>query len=120
MYRHSQLRLLLQWRQLVESCGAALMLLVVQGPFKLQHLRKLCAAEVIKPSTVIYSAETGSQRLDKLLAGEDAKQHMGTAPVADDGARFLDWNLLCVCKLACFRVKVKHASVALLKLDWSV
>ncbi len=66
--------------------AAALILPPSQGPFTLQHLRKLCAAEIVEPSTVIYSAVTGSQRLDKLLAGDSVTPNMGTVPSATDGA----------------------------------
>ena len=62
------------------------MLLSAQGPFTLQHLRKLCAAGIIEAFTVVYSAVTGSQRLEKLLAANSTTQKAGPVPSAVDGA----------------------------------
>jgi hypothetical protein len=50
----------------------------------LAHLRKLCVAEVIEPATVVFNADTGSQRLEELLTGDAAA--LQTAPA---GAPFV-------------------------------
>ena len=52
---------------------------LLQGPFTLAHLRKLCAAEIIQPSTVVYNADSGSQRLETLLTGDVALSQTASA-----------------------------------------
>ena len=51
----------------------------LQGPFTLAHLRKLCAAEIIEPATVVFNTETGSQRLEELLTGDAAASQSALA-----------------------------------------